>query len=96
MAEISGDIIIGLDKLSGEKKQNFCFLDNLLLSELRLASPLSWELEKEKKNLGVELTFYSKSKVFEKCYERDNGNYFSGKSGNEVEEANKGHWVGKF
>ena len=96
MPEISGDIIIGLDKLSGEKKQNFCFLDNLLLSELRLASPLSWELEKEKKNLGVELTFYSKSKVFEKCYERDNGNYFSGKSGNEVEEANKGHRVGKF
>ena len=96
MPEISGDIIIGLDKLSGEKKQNFCFLDNLLLTELRLASPLSWELEKEKKNLGVELIFYSKSRVFEKCYERDNGNYFSGKSGNEVEEANKGHWVGKF
>ena len=94
MPEISGDIIIGLDKLSGEKKQNFCFLDNLLLSELRLASPLSWELEKEKKNLGV--IFYSKSKVFEKCFERDNGNYFSGKSGDEVEEANKGHRVGKF
>ena len=96
MPEISGDIIIGLDKLSEKNKQFFWFLDNLLLPELRLASPLSWELEKEKKNLGVELTFYSKSKVFEKCYERDNGNYFSGKSGNEVEEANKGHWVGKF
>ena len=67
-----------------------------MLSELRLAPPLSWELEEEKKNLGVELTFYSKSKVFGKCYERDNGNYFSGKAGNEVEEANKGHRVGKF
>ena len=79
-----------------EKKQNFWFLDNLLLSELRLASPLSWELEKEKKNLGAELIFYSKSKVFENCYERANSNYFSDKAGNEVEEANKGHWVGKF
>lgn len=67
-----------------------------MLLELRLAPPLSWELEEEKKNLGVELIFYSKSKVFEKCYERDNGNYFSGKAGNEVEEANKGHRVGKF
>ena len=90
MPEISSDIIIGHDKLS-KKKQFFWFLDNLLLSELRLASPLSWELEKEKKNLGVELIFYSKRK----CYERDNGNYFSGKAGNEVEEANKGHRVGK-
>ena len=67
-----------------------------MLSELRLASPLGWELEEEKKNLGEELIFYSKNKVFEKYYERDNGNYFSGKAGNEVEEANKGHRVGKF
>ena len=37
-----------------------------------------------------------KNKVFKKCYERDNGNYFSGKTGNEVEEANKGHRVGKL
>ena len=44
-----------------------------MLSELRLASPLSWELEKEKKNLGVELIFYSKNKVFKKYYERGMG-----------------------
>ena len=79
-----------------QTKLNIWFLDNLLLSELRLAPPLSWELEKEEKNLGVELIFYSKNKVFKKCYERDDGNYFSGKAGNEVEEANKGHRVGKF
>ena len=60
MPKISLDFIIGLDKMS-KKKLNIWFLDNLLLSELRLASPLGWELEEEKKNLGVELTFYSKS-----------------------------------
>ena len=68
MPEISSDIIIGLDKMSEEKNQNCLFLDNLLLSELRLAPPLSWELEKEKKNLGVELIFYSK-KVFKRYWQ---------------------------